>query len=103
MTNNMSKLDANQPTIHNALTSTMNKNTRYSNPPSMANITGNKRECPNDLEEEDEGEVREMEGQGLPAPQASHSVSNKGDSSNSGRSHGNRGLGGGQGSYFFRG
>ena len=59
----MSKLDVNQPSIHDALISAMDKNTRYFGPPSMPNITGNKRESPNDLEEEDEGEVREMEGQ----------------------------------------
>ena len=68
-TNNMSKLGVNQLSICDHLISAMNRNTRYSVPPSKPNITSNRRKSPNDLEEEDEGEVREMEGQcplGLP-------------------------------------
>ena len=65
MANNMSQLDANQPKIHDdTLILAINKNTRCSGPLSTAKITGNKKEFTNDLEEEDKGEVREMEDQG---------------------------------------
>ena len=68
MTNNMSKLDVNQSSIRDALTSAMDENTRYSGPPSTPDITANKRGSPNDLEEENKGEMREIENQEPPRP-----------------------------------
>ena len=75
MTINTSKPDANQPSIRARRTSPISKNTRYSDPPGTSNVFSNKRGSPNDLndlEKEDKRDVKVMEGQEPPGP---HTVS----------------------------